>query len=347
MCDLWRFTTRDAIPVGAIPRQIDRVLERLLIGPRERRQESPHPAFLLHPIPAGQAGHPLPSDERGPGLGGSVACTAISSVKVNPLGDSAVSPFDDCVIKLYNGGSFFDPQAIPPADYAAIAERVCRFRRVVVECHPALVGERCMVFEQQLRSARAAAGLTAREEPILEVAMGLETVEPTVLQRLNKRMTLDQFASAASRLANMGVALRAFVLVKPPFMDEAQALYWAQRSIDFAFTCGATVVSLIPTRAGNGALEALAARGEFSPPRLDTLEQALAYGVGLGRGRVFADLWDLERFADCQVCFEARRERLLAMNLGQVTPSGISCSCRAEAATVAGRLPEASESPVS
>ncbi len=39
-------------------------------------------------------------------------------------------------VKLYNAGSFFDPGAIPPAEYAAIAERMNRFKRLVVECHP-------------------------------------------------------------------------------------------------------------------------------------------------------------------------------------------------------------------
>ena len=45
-------------------------------------------------------------------------------------------------VNLYNAGSFFDPRAIPPADYEAIAARVRGFDRVIVECHPALVGAR-------------------------------------------------------------------------------------------------------------------------------------------------------------------------------------------------------------
>jgi hypothetical protein len=89
--------------------------------------------------------------------------------------------------------------------------------------------------------------------------------------------------------------LRVFILVKPPFLNESEALEWACRSIDFAFDCGANTISLIPTRSGNGALESLANRGQFAPPRPETLELALAYGIQLGRGRVFADTWDLEK----------------------------------------------------
>ena len=80
--------------------------------------------------------------------------------------------------------------------------------------------------------------------------MGLETVHPTVLPRLNKRFTLEQFAQAATFLRKNGIEVRAFVLVQPPFMRASEAVEWAVKSAQFAFSCGAGVVSLIPTRAG-------------------------------------------------------------------------------------------------
>jgi radical SAM enzyme (TIGR01210 family) len=166
----------------------------------------------------------------------------------------------------------------------------------------------------------------------LEVAMGLETAHPATLERLNKRMTLEQYARAAEELSEHGVALRAFVLVQPPFLPVEEALEWACRSIDFAFGCGATAVSLLPTRAGNGAVEALAAMGEFVAPSLDTVEDALDYGIGLcassGRGRVFVDLWEMERVAACVDCGKARVERMRRMNLNQVVLDRVRCgSC--------------------
>lgn len=216
-------------------------------------------------------------------------------------------------IKLYNAGSFFDPRAILPEDFSAIAEQVRGFERVMVECHPALIGDAVLRF-RDLLSGR------------LEVAMGLETVEPTVLEKLNKRMTLDRFAKAAEFLRAHDVALRVFVLVKPPFLEESAALEWARRSVNFAFDCGAGVVSLIPTRAGNGALDSLAASGDFAPPKLATFEAAFDHGVGLQRGRVFADLWDLEKFSSCPNCFSTRRERLQEMNARQVVLPRVDCA---------------------
>jgi radical SAM enzyme (TIGR01210 family) len=252
MCDLWKYTTDQRVPEGAIPAQIEYALTRLP-----------------------QAQH----------------------------------------VKLYNAGNFFDAQAIPRADHARIADLVSRFQTAIVECHPLLVGPRCLAFRDQLR-------------PALEVAMGLETVHPQVLARLNKRMTLGDFERAARFLTSNGVAVRAFILLRPPFLGEDEGVEWAIRSIDFAFAVGVECCSIIPTRAGNGAMERLAERGDFAPPRLESLEEVLAYGVGLRRGRVFADLWDVEKFYPCPVCGPARAERLLAMNRTQGVPPPVLCDCR-------------------
>jgi len=216
-------------------------------------------------------------------------------------------------IKLYNGGSFFDPAAIPRADYAGIASRVSFAKSVVVESHPRLIGKSTLAFRDLLSGS-------------LEVGMGLETIHTEVLPRLNKNFTLTHFAGAAETLRREGIGVRAFVLVKPPFTDEQQGLDWAVKSAQFAFACGATVVALIPTRAGNGAMERLMESGEFAAPRLATLEKALEIALGLRAGRVFADTWNLELFSSCSGCLDQRRDRLHKMNLTQqILPA---CACK-------------------
>lgn len=220
---------------------------------------------------------------------------------------------DRTALKLYNAGSFFDPRAIPPAEYPAIAELARPFRRTIVEAHPSLVGRRCLEFRDALGAP-------------LEVAMGLETAHPEILERLNKRMTLDDFRRAAGLLARERIGLRVFLLVRPPWLSEGEGVAWAKRSLDVAFECGASACALIPTRAGNGAMEALAASGDFTPPRLESLESALEYGLSLGAGRVFADLWDIDALARCPACSSARIERIRAMNLAQLIPPPILCN---------------------
>ena len=216
-------------------------------------------------------------------------------------------------VKLYNAGSFFDPAAIPPQDDDAIAAEVSNVERVIVEAHPGFLtgayAARCLRFRDRLAGR-------------LEVAIGLETAHAPTLARLNKRMTVDSFRSAAAFLAASAIDLRVFILLNPPFLGGEAAIEWACRSIDLAADCGATACSVIPTRSGNGAMESLGDAVER--PRLPALEQVVEYGISQGRLRVFADLWDIERFFECD-CSSRRRDRLQQMNRTQNIPQPTPC----------------------
>lgn len=251
MCDLWKYTLDERVPVGAIPAQIDYALERI------------PPAKHL---------------------------------------------------KLYNAGNFFDAQAIPPEDHEAIAARVRHFETVIVENHPRLTDDRCVRFRDLL-------------ETRLEVALGLETIHPDILSRLNKRMTVDDFDRAATFLREHDIDVRAFILLKPPGLNEHEGVEWAVKSIEHAFTVGVGCCSVIPTRAGNGFMERLQSSGEFAPPTIRSMEEVLERGIALARGRVFLDLWDAEKFCDCLKCGSLRIERLRRMNLSQQIEPRVECEC--------------------
>ena len=232
-------------------------------------------------------------------------------------------------IKLYNAGSFFDPAAIPPVDDRAIARALDSFDRVIVESHPAFLagvhGERCLRFRDALRGR-------------LEVAIGLEAADDEVLARMNKRMTLESFGRAAEFLNDNDIDLRAFILLNPPFVEAADAIDLACRSIDFAREHGAVACSVIPTRPGNDAMPP-----GFRAPRLSALEHVVEFGICAARRlsgsrggpgkvrptsiehRVFADLWDIDRFFDCS-CSPARAARLAEMNRTQRIPPPVICA---------------------
>ncbi len=216
-------------------------------------------------------------------------------------------------VKLYNNGSFFDPRAIPVEDYHEIAQLLAGFRRVVVECHPLIIGDRCRRFRDLLDAE-------------LEVAVGLETVHPVALERLNKGFGVEGFLKACAWLREEGVAIRVFLLVNAPFVPLAEQAEWLEKSIRAAAEAGADVIGLIPTRPGNGAVDALIADGAYQRTQLEQLESALEVGIRLGRARVFADLWDLEQFRSCPCCFAARRRRLQDINDRQALPARIRCA---------------------
>lgn len=244
MCDLWKGTTEESVPVGAIPKQIDYALSRL-----------------------GPARH----------------------------------------LKLYNSGNFFDARAIPTEDHHAIAARCQPFASVIVENHPKLCGPRCLPFRD----------LLSQQNIEFEIAMGLETIHPEVLPRLNKQMTAADFAAAARFLNAEGIRTRAFILLKPPFLTEREGIEWAMKSIEFAFQCGVSCCSVIPTRGGNGIMEQLAADGLFVPPSLQALEEVQERGLRLNAGRVFVDLWDADRNAEGHLERQLQVSRLRRLNLSQ------------------------------
>ena len=221
-------------------------------------------------------------------------------------------------IKLYNASNFFDPLAVPAADLPLIADLVRPFSGVTVECHPRLVGPACFEF---------AARIAGR----LEVAIGVETVHPEALSRLNKGAGLDDLARAAAGLRHAGIDVRAFVLVGTPFVPAEDGLAWTVRSAAWALDQGAGLVALIPVRGGNGELERLAAAGEFTPPALRDLEAAVEGSLRIGQGRVVADLWDAAARPGCPACRPARIGRLARMNLSGGIETAIGCDACAPA----------------
>ena len=188
-------------------------------------------------------------------------------------------------MKLYNASNFFDPRAVPEPDYPSIASHLGDLDQVIVESHPALVGPRVEIFASALRG------------PSLEVAMGLETAHPAALDALNKRMTTDDFARAAEWLRARNVSIRAFLLIHPPFIPLAEQDEWLLRSVDFAFSCGAAVISLIPTRGGNGTMEALTREGLFHAPTAADVARSLELASARATSgepraaRIFVDPW--------------------------------------------------------
>ncbi len=217
-------------------------------------------------------------------------------------------------IKLYNSGNFFDTKAIPKSDHQQIASLVSSFGRVIVENHPRLCNTDCVAFRDLLAGK-------------LEVAMGLETVHPDVLRRLNKRMTLHDFERATEFLLKNDIDIRAFILLRPPYMSEDEGVDWAIKSLEFAFAIGVQCCAIVPTRAGNGMVDRLENEGYFEMPSLSSIECVLNAGLSMNKGRVFMDLWDLERFYDCSACGSTRKARLHQMNLTQQVLPAISCSC--------------------
>lgn len=182
-------------------------------------------------------------------------------------------------IKLYNSGNFFDPNSIPESDYGQIAARCSGRARVIVENHPRFGRGRLRRFRDLVDGQ-------------LEVAVGLETVQPRWLQRLGKQMSRDDFDAYAKWLAEQQVDLRVFLIVGVPGISVAESIRWAQLSARHACNIGARHISLIPARHGHGWNGQAKLLPDLTAEHLYDLQQLLLADVN-GRAVVTVDTWDL------------------------------------------------------
>ena len=217
-------------------------------------------------------------------------------------------------LKLYNASNFFDQRAVPFADLPLIAELAAPFGAVTVESHANTIGPSTLAFASQIPGR-------------LEVAVGLETIHPVAAAKLNKRLDLVRFDSAARFLTDNGIDLRVFVLLGAPYVPASESIVWTVRAVEYAVERGASVVSIIPVRGGNGELERLQRLGFFAPPGLTELEAALEECLQFTSTVVTADLWDVERLRACEHCRPARVERLRQMSVtGRAERDSVGCT---------------------
>lgn len=182
-------------------------------------------------------------------------------------------------VKLYNSGNFFDPASIPPQDYGPIAQRCDRYERVIVENHPRFGRNRHHVFRDLLDGR-------------LEIAVGLETVQPRMLGRIGKQMSRDDFDCYATFLKKSNIDLRVFLIVGAPGISTREAVRWARLSIRHALQQSARHISLIPARPGNGWDATAKTLPAIGP---DVLADLLRLGLKDVDGRccLSVDLWDI------------------------------------------------------
>jgi radical SAM enzyme (TIGR01210 family) len=231
--------------------------------------------------------------------------------------DSMDAPLPDRV-KLYNASNFFDPRAVPLTDVTGLARLTRPFGAVTVESHASMVGARAVEFSQSIPGR-------------LEVAVGLETIHPVALAQSNKRLELRRFDQALSFLRQNEIDARVFVLLGAPHVPSAETVEWTVRSVEYAAERGASIVSIIPVRGGNGELDRLQSLGKFAPPTLLQLEAALRESQRSADTIVTVDLWDVDRLSACARCRSERVIRLREANLTGRLDGKITC----DACTVA------------
>jgi archaeosine synthase beta-subunit len=233
---------------------------------------------------------------------------------------------DEPYVKIYTSGSFLDDREVDPTSRAALVSAFSgRARRLLFESLPEFVRPEVM---NPLREAFA-------DE--LEVALGLESTDPIVLGRfVNKGSPPSEYFAAADRLASLGVRTKAYLLLKPPYLTEAEAVADVVRSVREAAPSFDSL-SVNPVHIQNGTVvEWLYHRGRYRPPWLWSLVDVLRAGSAVrGSARLvsFPTAGGLARGPhNCGSCDARVLAAIEEASLSQeFTPlDALDCDCRAE-----------------
>jgi radical SAM enzyme (TIGR01210 family) len=161
-------------------------------------------------------------------------------------------------VKIYTSGSFLDEREIPAETREAIAEAFADRDRMVVESLPDFVDRGKL------------ADFTGRGIET-DVAVGLETATDRVRHDcINKYFDFADFEAAAAEAREADAGVKAYLLMKPPFLSEEEAIADMKSSVR---RCGAVegvhTVSMNPTNVQRYTMvEDLYHAGGYRPPWL-------------------------------------------------------------------------------
>ncbi len=163
-------------------------------------------------------------------------------------------------LKIFNSGSFFDPTELSESSVEKIFKKIneTKISRVQVESRPEFLNE------DVLKMARD------RLDAQLEVGIGLETTNDDVrINCINKGFLLEDFKIALKSCKKNDIEVKAYLLIKPPFLNEKEAIKDAIESGIKAEKLGVDRISYNPVNIQKGTLaELLWRRREYRTPWL-------------------------------------------------------------------------------
>ena len=162
--------------------------------------------------------------------------------------------------KIFTSGSVFDENEVP-------LEVLDTFGTFFAG-KPLVAESRCEYVTEEALERLLSTLDTGQEHP-LTVAVGLETTNDTIREKsIDKGNTFADFKQAAEIAHKAGVSIKAYLMMKPLFLTEREALDDMQKSIA-EVTPYADMISMnLCTVQGKTELEQYWQRGSFRPPYL-------------------------------------------------------------------------------
>ncbi len=172
------------------------------------------------------------------------------------------------VLKIFTSGSFFDPDEVPPIVRRAVAEAF-RGKVVIAETRPEYVEL------DAIREFREGIDTGAWTRP-LSVAVGLETTNDLIRERsIDKGFSYADFLRAATVAHAAGAGMKAYLLMKPPFLTEREARDDMIRSIRDISSVADSISMNLCTVQSRTEVERLWKQQAYRPPYLWSVLEVL------------------------------------------------------------------------
>ncbi len=227
-------------------------------------------------------------------------------------------------VKIYTSGSFFDNREMTDDTREKILVMAGDGGKnhVLVESRPEFIT--ADIIDRALEHVSS-----------LEVAIGLETANDDVRKKcVNKGFTFANFERAATILKEKGVKVRTYILLKPPYLTERQAI---EDAVDSAVKADALsdTISFNPINVQRWTLvEELWKKGLYRPPWLWSLAEVLKRTVEVTNSRIVSSPSGGGSRRGVHNCKKCNKQFLEAVDRFYMTqdPSQLefSCTCKAE-----------------
>jgi radical SAM enzyme (TIGR01210 family) len=173
------------------------------------------------------------------------------------------------IVKIFTSGSFLDPREVPPEVRPEVL-RAFRGKEVIAETRPEFVTAEAV--GECLGALDTGSGTVS-----FSVAMGLETSDDGIREKsIGKGFSFGDFIAASRTARGAGAGVKAYLLQKPPYLTEREAVDDMVRSIRDARP-HADAISLNPCTVQKGTeVERLWRAGAYRPPWLWSVVLALS-----------------------------------------------------------------------
>jgi radical SAM enzyme (TIGR01210 family) len=189
---------------------------------------------------------------------------AISEQDIRQQLTGALSRYENqSLVKIFTSGSFLDTREVPaPVQQDILDAFFTQAQQISIETRPEFIDR---VHDLHVPSGKR-----------LEIAMGLESANDRVLEyAIAKGFTYEQWRSGAEQVIEAGHRLKVYLLIKPPFLNESEAIVDACESArqvgDIAHTISFNPVAIH----GYTLVDFLWHRGLYRPPWLWSVIQVL------------------------------------------------------------------------